>query len=148
MIDRELIPLALLNAKEGQEIEGRTRLQKMVFLIQQETEDASESLPGTYNYVPYDYGPFARDLYDDLDRLKDKGVIVEEQEEMADGIIKYNYRLGPNAESYFENHPQSKIQEVQTRAEDVKKKFNNKSLAELIDLVYSKYPEYAKNSVL
>jgi uncharacterized protein YwgA len=148
MIDRELLPLALLQAQEGEEIEGRTRLQKMVFLIQQETEAEGSDLPGKYDYVPYDYGPFARELYDDLDRLQEKDVIKEEQVEMRDGKIKYNYTLGPNASSYINNLPEHKIRQVQAKAEDIKERFNDKRLTKLIDIVYSEYPEYAKNSVL
>lgn len=148
MIDRELLPLALLRANDGEEIQGRTRMQKLVFLIQEEFEDAEHKLPETYTYVPYDYGPFARDLYDDLDRLKDRGVIEEERVEMADGTYKYNYRLTDQADGYLSNLPQQKFERTQRFAEQIKSEFNDIRLPELLDYVYSKYPQYAENSVL
>lgn len=148
MIDRELLPVALLQANGGEEIDGRTRMQKLVFLIQEEFEDADQQLPGTYTYVPYDYGPFARGLYDDLDRLKKEGVIEEKKTEMADGTIKYEYELSDQADNYLSQLPKKKLQRTLELAEQIKSKFNNTRLPELLDYVYSEYPEYAANSVL
>lgn len=148
MIDRELLPLALLYAESGEEIQGRTRLQKLVFLTQKEFTRAEDRLPGTYTYVPYDYGPFARDLYDDLDRLKDRKVIVEDPEEMEDGKIKYDYRLGPRADEYLAEIPEERFEAALELAQKIKSRWNSEELPELLDYVYSEYPEYAENSVL
>ena len=148
MIDRELLPLALLQANEREEIEGRTRMQKLVFLIQEEFENADSRLPGTYTYIPYDYGPFARELYDDLDRLKERGVITEERVEMSDGTYKYNYRLTDEAEDYISRVQQEKLEKTRQLADQIKSEFNDTRLPDLLDYVYAEYPEYAENSVL
>jgi uncharacterized protein YwgA len=148
MIDRELLPLALLKANNGHEIEGRTRLQKMIFLIQQEADEEGLQLPGKYQYVPYDYGPFARGVYDDLDRLKAKNVIQEEQTEMADGTIKYNYTLGSEAKKRLDEVPEEAQERVTEKAQEIKSEFNDMPLPDLIDYVYSRYPDFAQNSVL
>lgn len=148
MIDRELLPLALLYAEGGEEIQGRTRLQKLVFLTQKEFASAEDRLPGTYTYVPYDYGPFARDLYDDLDRLKDRKVIVEDPEMMEDDKIKYDYRLGPQADEYLAEIPEERFEAALELAQKIKSRWNGEELPELLDYVYSEYPEYAENSVL
>ena len=148
MIDRELLPLALLYAEDREEIQGRTRLQKLVFLTQNESAQAEERLPGKYNYVPYDYGPFARDLYDDLDRLKSRKVIVEDPEKMEDGKIKYDYRLGPQADEYLAQVPKEKFEATLELAQKIKSTWNGKELPDLLDYVYSEYPNYAENSVL
>lgn len=148
MIDRELLPLALLKANDGEEVDGRTRMQKLVFLMQNEFDDAESRLPDTYTYVPYDYGPFARGLYDDLDRLKAKRVIEEDPIEMPDGTIKYDYRLGENAEEYLSNIPDQKFKDALEIAKKIKSDFNDEELPSLIDYVYNNYPDYAENSVL
>lgn len=148
MIDRELLPLALLQANEYEEIQGRTRMQKLVFLIQEEFEDAERKLPDTYTYVPYDYGPFARELYDDLDRLREQDVIKEVREEMTDGTYKYNYALTDEADDYLSQLPEKELERTRRLAKQIKSEFNHTRLPDLLDYVYSEYPEYAENSVL
>ncbi|RNJ22669.1 DUF4065 domain-containing protein [Halosegnis longus] len=150
MIDRQLIPLTLLHASNEQEIEGRTRLQKMVFLIQQEFEERGEDLPGTYQYEPYDYGPFAKTLYDDIEYLEERDIIDESKETIAeeDGKVKYNYELGPRGEEILQEWPEEQVEIVLEVAERIKSDFNDIPLLTLLDHVYSEYPKYAENSVL
>lgn len=146
MIDRQLLPLALLYANNTQEIQGRTRLQKLVFLIQKEFNDSA--LPGKYNYIPYDYGPFAKKLYEDLDYLENRGFLKESKETIENGKVKYNYTLTPEGREHLEQRPDQKVDRVLQLAEMVKTEFNHLSLPELLDYVYTKYPDYAENSVL
>lgn len=145
MIDRQLLPLALLYANNQQEIQGRTRLQKMVFLIQEEFD---ESPPSEYSYVPYDYGPFAKKLYYDLDFLEDRGFIEESKTMMDDGKVKYRYSLTAKGQEHFDRQKSEKRDQVLRLAESVKTDFNELSLLKLLDYVYTKYPDYAENSVL
>lgn len=49
-INPKLLILAILAANDGEEIEGITRMQKLVFLAQKETD-----LDGGYNFEPHDY---------------------------------------------------------------------------------------------
>lgn len=146
MVDRQLLPLALLCASDEQEIRGRTRLQKMVFLIQQQFGD-TQDLPGEYTYIPYDYGPFAKKLYDDLDFLEERDVITENRVTLDDKVVYY-YSLGPNADEYLDNWSSDEIDRILDMAEQIKDQFNDMPLPNLLDYVYSEHPEYAENSVL
>jgi hypothetical protein len=49
-------------------------------------------------------------------------------------------------EEYLTNY--AEMTGIVEEAEEIKKKFNGMQLPELIDEVYSEYPEYAENSVL
>ncbi|ATW87035.1 PadR family transcriptional regulator [Halohasta litchfieldiae] len=147
---RKMLPMALLDACEGDQIEGRTRLQKLVFLMEQELEDDSTaSLDSSdYNFIPYDYGPFSKELYDDLDSLEDAGLINMEEEDMADGKVKYSYRLTEEGQSWVQYQLADKsAATAHSLAEDLASEYNGMLLSELIDEVYAEYPEYAKNSV-
>ena len=148
MIDQELLPLAILKADDEGGVDGRTHMQKLVFLMQEESDDAASRLPDIYTYVPYDYGPFARELYDDLDRLKAKEVIEEGPIEMADSTIEYDYRLGEDADEYLRDIPDQKLERTLEIARRIKSGFNDEELPSLINYVYNEYPEYAENSVL
>lgn len=147
MQDRILLTLTLLDGKSGHALEGRTRLQKFLFLIQQRLEDRGESSEDYYNFVAYDYGPFSKEIYDDIESLIDRGLVAEEAKKLDDGVIKYDYRLTEKGETYIANSKEQLGSRLDIVSQ-VKEEFGDQTLQELIDYVYDEYPEYAKNSVL
>jgi len=147
---RKILPLALMYAEEGETIEGRTRLQKMVFLLQKELDelDTNPIDSSEYDFIPYDYGPFSKKLYDDLDYLSDEELVNDFEEEMNDGKVKYNYKLTSEGEEFVERQlASSEADLIEELAEKMKTNYNDTPLSTLIDYVYSEYPEYAENSV-
>lgn len=147
---RKILPLALMYAEDGDIIEGRTRLQKMVFLLEKEVEQIEETPidSSRYDFIPYDYGPFSKKLYDDLDYLSAEGLIDDFEEKMNDGQVKYNYELTSDGEEFVESQLNSSESELIIElAEEMKTRYNNVPLSALIDYVYSEYPKYAENSV-
>lgn len=151
---RQLIPLALIYANRKKPIQGRTRLQKMIFLLQKELDEEGEyPLDDRYQFVPYDYGPFSRPLYEDLDELYERGFINELSETVdygdTEGQVKYQYSLQPSGVSFLEDRmSDDDFQKILQKAEQIKKEFNNMALSQLLEIVYSEYPEYTENSVL
>lgn len=143
--------MALLDACDGDEIVGRTRLQKMVFLMEQELDDAiMDSLQSPdYNFIPYDYGPFSKELYDDLDALEEAGLIEVDEEDMPDGKVKYIYQLTDRGQSWMQHQLDgvNNVNAAHSLAESLKSEYNEVLLSELIDEVYAEYPKYAENSV-
>jgi uncharacterized protein YwgA len=144
---RELLTLALLEGGERSGIEGRTRLQKLLFLIQQRLESQDMEVKNGYNFVAYDYGPFSKEIYEDVETLIDRGLVAEEAKKLDDGVIKYQYNLTEDGEEYIDN-TSDRIDERQEIIKDIKNEFTDEDLQDLIDYVYSEYPEYAVNSVL
>jgi uncharacterized protein YwgA len=51
-------------------VRGRTRFQKMIFLLKEK-----ENIDLGYNFIPYYYGPYAQDLQLELDMLEAAGFI-------------------------------------------------------------------------
>jgi len=157
MLRRQLLPLALMYAHHEEPIEGRTRLQKMIFLLQKKFEEDDGGLPisDRYNFTAYDYGPFSQPLYADLDELRAEGsdknkLVVERSDTFDRGKVKYRYELTPAGTAFIEDElaDDAKFQEILRRAEEIKEEFNHLSLSQVIERVYSEYPEYAENSVL
>jgi len=66
------------------EIWGRTRFQKIIFLLQERFE-----IKFSYRFIPYHYGPYSKDLQFDIDLLHFAGAI---QVELRDGT-PYMYSL-------------------------------------------------------
>lgn len=147
---RKLIPMALMYAGGKEPVEGRTRLQKMVFLVQQRmNSDRNVSLESDdYEFIPYDYGPFSKELYDDLDSLVDRHMVEDREEELDSGKVKYDYEIQTAGEEFVESQLSSEDgQEIIQIARDVKTEYNDMLLSDLIDDVYSRFPEYAEESI-
>lgn len=126
---------------------GRTRFQKMVFMLQQRLAD-DESI-NTYPFEAYDYGPFSKELYDDIDDLIEQDLIEETREEFDGDKVIYEYELTDKGQGLISQIIESDSSyEIFSLSEDLKQEFNQKDLSELLDIVYSEYPEYARNSVL
>ena len=148
MTDRKILPLALMRANNEEPVEGRTRLQKMIFLTQKQLEDP-DCLNERYDYFPYDYGPFSKELYEDIDDLVEDGVIEEREETEEDGKKKYYYELTSEGEKILKD----KLQEagsdsIQDMIDEIKSKYNKMDLSELLDKIYAKYPDFAEESIL
>ncbi|MDS0297036.1 type II toxin-antitoxin system antitoxin SocA domain-containing protein [Halogeometricum luteum] len=134
-------------SEDREAVQGRTRFQKMVFLLQQQLE--TDSSISTYDFEAYDYGPFSKGLYDDLDDLIDRGLVEETREEFDEDKALYEYELtekGRDLAKRFEDLKETN--QVLNLSEELKDEFNQKNLSEVLDFVYSEYPEYTENSVL
>lgn len=146
MNSRDNIPLALLAANDQESIEGRTRLQKLIFLAQKEVEDSTEN-KDLYDFIAYDYGPFAKEIYQDIDSFKRRDLIEESPEILDDGVVTYHFTLTEKGKE-FVSSTDFQNDELLAELENKKKKYADKDLENLVEYVYSEYPEYAENSVL
>ncbi len=150
---KRVLPLALLYAAEDYRIRGRTRFQKLAFLAEQRLEE--EGI-GAYDFVPYDYGPFTEDLYEELEYLEGQRLVNESRTRTYGGDERYDYKLTEKGRRTFEqNLPEDPASETEQRlqtivevANDIVSEYNDVPISNLIDYVYSEYPEYAENSVL
>ena len=151
MNTRKMLPLALLYVDEEHQINGRTRFQKLIFLMQMEGNLNDLAPTDTYRFEPYDYGPFSSTLYDDLDIHIERGLIDDSKEELdeEDDIVKYEYQLEPEGQEFIEEQlSEGALERIVNEAERIVGEYGDMPLPELIDLVYAKYPDYAENSVL
>jgi len=136
--------LTLLHALGG-EIKGSTRLQKLLFLLEREFDVIGDEY---YEFKPLHFGPFSWEIIKDTEELQKAGFIDVEQEvfeseqPFEDGLIRRNYKLSLSGEriafEIFNN-----LSERNTQALLELRRFNGMKLPELVDYVYSKYPEYA-----
>jgi uncharacterized protein YwgA len=148
---KRLLPLALAYAGDKTPIDGRTRLQKMVFVMQQELGESDQLREDQgYEFFAYDYGPFSKELAEAIDQMIEAGLLSEEEVEYDDeGNVKYLYELRPEGQDIVEKElGQESVRDVFKQAQRIKQRFNDElSLPEVIDEVYAEYPEYAENSV-
>jgi len=147
MVSAELLPLALLYVDNQRAIEGITRLQKLVFLAQEES-----SLEIGYEYEADKYGPFSKELYGALDSLESRNLIKREVETTRSGNEKYTYLLTDRGRAVIKeilsNEEYEHARKVFEEAHSIKKQHNQEPLDTLLRYVYRKYPDYTENSTI
>lgn len=140
----EYAVLSLLAHNDG-EINTRTRLHQLVFLLDEEHVD-DDSL---YSYKKYDYGPHAPRLNHDIESLDDRGLVRIITKETFGGHTRYTYRLTATGHEVVEadRDKYETLDTLNTYAQRVADKYGDLPLSNLIELVSTEYPEYHENSV-
>lgn len=143
---RDFIPLSLLHASSDYSIEGRTRFQKLVFIVQQRLEDSSIN---RYDFIKYDYGPFAKEILDDLERLERAGLVEIDEQRTFGGNKRYDHSLTSEGIETVEQaiEQDEQISYIYDVSYSVVNDFNDMSIRQLLEDIYDKYPEYKENSV-
>jgi len=176
-----LLILLYLPGKTGEyneAVEGRTRLTKMMFIFNEELSERlnnldQDSLP---DFFAYDYGPFSKNLFDDLRFFMNIDFIQEIEEdknnlseaEMGEYMYDINNQRGfeenvdvlniePPSSVYYNLTEKGKeyvknelIELLDEQQKDFlikfKKKINVLSLDAILEYVYKNYPKYASES--
>ena len=116
------------------------QIQKMFFLID---KIISDLVNGPYfNFVPYNYGPFDKDIYRELNKLAGQGLVkivrdynwndyllTEEGQKKGESLFS---DLNPEAKNY--------IKEISNFVRSL-------SFSELVSAIYKAFPEMKSNSV-
>lgn len=113
-----------------------TALMKYAFLAQMEGSGQRRF----YQFVPYHYGPFAKELYEDLERLREQGLIsVDNGDEDKTRITLVD---PARAEEALNDLPE----DLRDDAVAILDAYGDLDHNSLLDAVYEKYPAYAKKS--
>lgn len=117
-----------------------TALMKYVFLFQMEGSASHRRL---YHFVPYHYGPFAKELYANLEKLEQDGLISVHKESNEE---KTQIRLADpaKAEQILAELPEDFKEDVAAIIET----YGDLDHNALLETVYEKHPAYAKKSRL
>jgi uncharacterized protein YwgA len=76
-------------------IRGRTRFQKMIFLLKEKYK-----VPFSFKFKPYYYGPYSDDFAEILSLLKALNLTEEKAEYIGAGATRYNYQLTDKGQKY------------------------------------------------
>lgn len=149
MLARQVLPLIIAYANNGEAIGGRTRFQKMIFVLQNNARFMKER----YNFIPHDYGPYSPELQADIDELIDKGLLRGVRETIDEGKIRYQYAITPVGATALTNilrnsqvNKKFRLNRTLQIAMDIKGRLNRKDLPSLLADIYTEYPDFAKHS--
>ena len=144
-------------------VEGITRLEKLVFLLQHESEIGSH-LTEDPDYRPDNFGPFSVKVYQAVETLaaaeliQDTAELSQSTEDAwetsqlvgteTDPYATRNFTLTTRGEKYYS----ALINELPLNAEKVLAQFKTRfvplPLRQLIRYVYMKYPEFTHKSLI
>jgi uncharacterized protein (DUF488 family) len=127
MLTRQKILLSLLKAV-GRPV-NRLELMKWSFLLRHESK--TQGGASFYEFLPYHCGPFSFSLYQEIGKLQDKGFVRKSD----DNHWEIGEVAGPSPDRELEND-----------AMLLAKKHAGKSVDNLLDEIYLKYPQYTVNS--
>lgn len=155
--------------KSGEGVNGITRLDKLLYLIVKETQ-LGKTLEREFDFEAYDYGPYSNRVYDIVEELKDVGIIeskpasYDSYEEISDvelmdreaapeenativqGVKTQIYSLSPAGMKAGRKLFERLNREEREGLQALKSKFNRIPLRELIEYIYTRYPESSVNS--
>lgn len=116
-----------------------TALMKYAFLLQMEGNGRRRFYP----FIPHHYGPFAKELYADLERLQADGLVTLD-ESTGEGKARITLADSAHTEAALADLPDVLKEDVVSIL-DVYGDLDNKAL---LRIVYDKYPAYLKRSPL
>ena len=135
-------------------IQGVTKLQKLLFLIEQETEFFEEYKDDiAFNFAPYKMGPFSEHVYQELQFLLQLDAIESEpldqsSQPMVDDAELTNkaFTLTSKGEKIAAELVEILDEEYRDELEDLVDTYGPMSLDELLEDVYRSYPAYTEES--
>ena len=136
-----LMILGLLSNFGKEIVESRTKLMKIVYLVQKEKSRIVERIIGVsepYTFEWYLFGPFSKEVLDDLELLENENLIniIPEEKEL---YIQYNFKLTDKGRKELEAFLKKLNPEDIKELENYVKKFKNMSLKQIKQYVYRKY---------
>lgn len=137
-LERKDVLLKIITSAQGDPVTP-VQLQKIAFLVGQECGDR---LPDDYyKFVPYDFGPFAIDIYKDADELAAQKLISIDQNAVGRwNEFRATYRSSAFDSSVIPGPIADYIERVVVWARSL-------TFRELVSAIYHHYPEYGINSV-
>ena len=156
--------------QQGEPIQGTTRLQKLLFLLKEEAK-LSPSTGKGFEFTAWKFGPVSKELYDDLEKLENLGLLRsepvamsstterdefdlsfddlmgDEESQSRDSLEEKQYSLTPEGLGWVQAHfhPVKEKKTLDT-VRRIKTKYGALSLQDLLHYVYTKYPEMTSQS--
>lgn len=134
--------IPLLLAEKLEEVRGKTRMQKLIYFIEQKAHK-KKLLDFTYNYELSHYGPFSLDLAHVLYDLIDRKQIEVQLVDIPDGRMLYVYTLTKRGRDFLNSLQNSNKfpKELNEIIEEIGKKFGSLALPLLVTKAYEKMAE-------
>ena len=140
MMDRKAFVLMAL-ASGGQKIYSPVQVQKLLFLLDDNIPDVVGG--PHFDFQPYDYGPFDKDVYNFLERLEEEDLVSILPTERGWN----NYTLTPTGLMEGRKNFDNMGAKTRQYAEKLAHFVTTVSFSQLVSAIYAHYPKMKVNSV-
>lgn len=133
------LKFVLLFLKEAKKVSGKTKFQKMIFLLNKEKNVLTE-----HEFKIYTYGPYSTDLSADLDALN-QFELIDVEKKVFDTLNseyigkQYEYSLTNNGKELIDQCIKEFSPDEIKKIKEIVTKWNNKELPNIISYVYGRY---------
>lgn len=132
------IILLVLGADNGRPVDGMTRLQKLVFLVQMESMSAGPGMGVKFEFYPDRFGPFAAEMYDEVVFLVSVGMAARNGRTVS---------ITEKGSRFLKERSRGRIPGgVWESAARIKESHGRGSLQSLLAYVYQEYPPFTTKS--
>lgn len=142
-------------------LDGVTRLEKLVYLLEEETR-VGEVLTESADYVPYNYGPFSKKVYEAVNMLEAAGLVKTTTTGGSDDSVEarsfFGGTDGPYAErrfvltdrgrEYYDVTSKELPDWVVPTVSEYKETFGSLPLRQLLRYVYENHPDMTTKSMI
>jgi uncharacterized protein YwgA len=120
-----------------------TRVMKLMFLLQKEFDLSS------YDFVPHFFGPYSRELSNDIAELVSKSILFEDilKNDKNDRETKV-YSLTTIGEAAAKKISARMSNQERKKISLLIEKYSKLTLQQLLSYVYRQYPDFSKNSLI
>ena len=118
------------------------RIMKGMFLA---SKRGAGELSGLYEFEAYDYGPFTKDIYHDLDELAAAGLVVQEA---VAGRSWRTYRPTELGMARAQSLGEPAAAAAKATLADAYQYVTSRGFLRLLRDIYAEFPEYAVNTVV
>ncbi|KPG44026.1 hypothetical protein [Mycobacteroides immunogenum] len=147
------------------EIQGITRLEKLIFLLERETS-ADSWMTESADFKPYNYGPFSAKVYRAVDMLEAAGLLVDSARDSKSGedswekgnaiydsadIDPYttrDFKLTTLGWRYYEKLENALTRDQRDDLSKFKSQFASIPLRQLVRYVYERYDTFTEKSLI
>lgn len=149
-------------------LQGITRLEKMIFLLERET-NLSAYLTEDANFVAYNFGPFSPKVYQEVETLAAAGLLLDSATPADDTADSWEWFAAIDAAQdarpgdayttrafaltdlglrYYEILAGQLPAKTMDELASFKDRFGGVSLRQLVRYVYENYPDYTERSLI
>ena len=139
---REDVTLLVLASADGSAY-SPVQIQKTLFLVTENVPSLISSGDG-YNFMPYDYGPFDKAVYDDLRQMEISGLV--EIAPASDARWK-SYRATEHGLKTAEQLKRQLDKDTGKYLRALSSWVRSLSFSKLVSAIYKEYPEMKQNSI-
>ena len=145
-------------------IDGITRLEKLLFLLEKET-DASHWMKESADFRSDNFGPFSAKAYQEIETLTTYGLVNDSAtlsesaedtweteniigEATAEPYATRNLELTDKGQRYYKALLAELPPDAEAGVSELKRRFGSIPLRRLIRYVYQRYPEFTDRSII